>query len=61
MRNETRLKKLEEKHGRECPECGFDGDWSKIRFSSHIPKPDEVRDNEYCSTCGRPTRICLRW
>jgi hypothetical protein len=28
---QTRVKRLEGGGGVECPECGFDGDWSKVR------------------------------
>ena len=55
---QTRVKALEGGTGGRCPACGFDGDWSKVKF--HI----EDRGNgklERCGTCGRPTRIVLTW
>ena len=62
MRNETRLKRLEARHGAVCPTCGFTGDCSAVKYEVGFADPDkEPRENEYCETCGRPTRIVLRW
>jgi hypothetical protein len=61
MRNETRLKKLEARHGAACPRCGFYGDWSSVEFEVTHPDPGEERRPEHCPGCGRPTRIGLRW
>jgi hypothetical protein len=55
---QTRVKQLEGGTGGKCPECGFDGDWRKVRFQYEgfgTGKP------ENCGTCGRPTRIVLTW
>ena len=59
MSLETRVRQLEGGTGGECPECGFAGDWSKVR-TVHDPHAAYKR-NRYCGTCGRPTHIVLRW
>jgi hypothetical protein len=56
---QTRLKRLEGVGGTECPECGFDGDWSKVRTVVDCHSTD--KRNRYCGTCGRPTHIVLTW
>ncbi len=53
---ETRVRNLEAAGGPgECPECGFDGDWSKVeivtRVNEQVPGPDE------CPLCRRPLVI----
>jgi hypothetical protein len=55
---ETRVRHLEGRIGGECPECGFDGDWSKVTF--HFDGFGKGKP-ERCDTCGRPTRIVLGW
>ena len=56
---ERRVARLEESTGgNKCPECGFDGDWSKVRFD--FEKPTSRRER-YCGTCRRPLRVVLRW
>jgi predicted RNA-binding Zn-ribbon protein involved in translation (DUF1610 family) len=40
-----------------CPECGFDGDWSKVGFEVRMgksPRPDN------CTTCGRVQVVRVR-
>jgi predicted RNA-binding Zn-ribbon protein involved in translation (DUF1610 family) len=44
--------------GNKCPECGFDGDWPKVK---HTFEKATSRRERYCGTCGRPLRIVLRW
>ncbi len=57
---ETRVKQLEGGTGGECPECGFDGDESKIKtIVEWVDHTD--RGNEYCGTCGRATHIVVTW
>ena len=56
---QTRVKRLEAGSGAECPECGFDGDWSKVRTVMDCPSAD--KRNRYCGTCGRSTHIVLKW
>ena len=56
-RRVTRLEATTDR-GDKCPECGFDGDWSKVRFDFERPTS---RRERYCGTCGRPLRIVLRW
>jgi hypothetical protein len=56
---QTRVRRLEGSAGAQCPECGFDGDWSKVRTAVD-PNASHGR-NHYCGTCGRPTHIALRW
>ncbi len=62
---ETRVKQLEGGAGGECPECGFDGDWSKIEFDLEWcddPKEDDgPQESVYCETCGEPTTIVVTW
>jgi DNA-directed RNA polymerase subunit RPC12/RpoP len=55
---ETRVRQLEGGTGSRCPECGFDGDWSKVKF--HFEDTGRGQ-SERCGTCGRPTRIVLTW
>jgi hypothetical protein len=55
---ERRVRTLEGGGGGKCPECGFDGDWSKVRTIF-----EDAGDNcpKSCGTCGRPLRIVLTW
>jgi hypothetical protein len=54
-----RIRQLEGGTGGECPECGFDGDWSEVRFRI---EPGRGKGNsERCETCGRLTHIVLSW
>jgi len=55
---ERRVRSLEGGDGGECPECGFDGDWSKVRV---IFEDAPSNRPKYCNTCGRPLRIVLSW
>jgi endogenous inhibitor of DNA gyrase (YacG/DUF329 family) len=57
---ETRIRTLEGGGGGgECPECGFDGDWSRVR---QVWSPSSAEgSNRRCGTCGRPKRIDLAW
>ncbi len=41
-----------------CPECGFDGDWSKVRT---VFEDAGGNRPENCGTCGRALRIVLAW
>ena len=51
-----RLRRLEGGTGARCPECGYDGDPSKLEYV--LEWVDEVdRGNEYCGTCGRATHM----
>ncbi len=56
---QTRVTQLEGSGAGKCPECGFDGDWSKVR-NAWLPRSGHGR-NRYCGTCGRPTHIGLTW
>lgn len=61
---QTRVKHLETSAGggNRCPECGFDGDYSKLKIStSWAPSSSEPTKNRYCSTCGRPTHVVITW
>jgi hypothetical protein len=65
-----RLKKLETggPRRRRCPECGFDGDLSKV-----VPKvvwvtepreteeDDRPRESVYCETCGEAVHVVVTW
>jgi DNA-directed RNA polymerase subunit RPC12/RpoP len=55
---ETRVKQLEGGTGGRCPECGFDGVWSKVKLRYEGFGKGK---SERCNTCGRLTRIVLRW
>jgi hypothetical protein len=56
-----RIRHLEGGAGGECPECGFDGDWSKVRFQIEPGYGDGTGKSERCDTCGCLTRIVLTW
>jgi hypothetical protein len=57
---ERRIRTLEAGGGGvECPECGFGGDWSKVRQVWNPSSGDG--SNRRCGTCCRPTRIVLIW
>jgi hypothetical protein len=56
---ETRVERLEHGTGGRCPECGFDGDWRKVRF--RVEQGRGKGKPEHCDTCGRPKRIVLTW
>jgi hypothetical protein len=64
-RLERRIKNLEDCSGRECPECGFDGDWSKVKFEVEFWDGDEEHtgpeETTYCESCGAPAHIVLTW
>jgi hypothetical protein len=52
----TRLTALEESAGGsgECPECGYDGDPSKVEYVVEWQDPDcPTEPDEFCKTCGR--------
>ena len=60
----NRLGRLEDRYGGpECPECGDDGNPDgEVRYNIIWPGPDdEPSKPEWCSTCGRQTRIVLTW
>jgi hypothetical protein len=57
---EGRVKALEGS-GSRCPQCGFDGDWSKVKPRVETRRAGDGRRPEYCDTCGRPLRIVLTW
>jgi hypothetical protein len=60
---ERRIKWLEGRGGSEqCPECGHDGDCSKIEYEivwedvePLIEDPEKLKSlkNKYCGTCGQ--------
>lgn len=61
-----RVKNLEAS-GAECPECGFDGDWSNVDivvewadldYGEEYTGPPETT---YCELCGRPTETVVVW
>jgi len=52
---ERRVSALEESAGGggPCPECGWDGDWSKIEYVVEWANADgPTRPEELCETCG---------
>jgi endogenous inhibitor of DNA gyrase (YacG/DUF329 family) len=55
---EVRVRQLEGGTGGECPECGFDGDWSKVKHEVVWGQGGPER-NIYCGTCGRPTHLVV--
>ena len=63
----TRVRRLETATGgnNRCPECGFDGDWSKVKFETRINRvdPNSARTppNEHRGTCGRVVVINVGW
>ena len=50
---EPRVRTLEGGSGGKCPECGFDGDWSKVDTIIEYNGDGRPRS---CGTCGRPLR-----
>jgi hypothetical protein len=61
---ERRVKNLEARGG-ECPECGFDGDWSDVDFVVEWWDGEEAytgpEETTYCETCGEPTELVVTW
>lgn len=59
-----RVRRLEERAG-ECPECGFDGDWSKVDFVIEWWDGEEPyagpEETTYCEHCGEPTEPVVVW
>jgi hypothetical protein len=51
--------------GRECPECGFDGDWSNVDIVVEWWDGEEEytgpKQTVYCETCGEPTVSVVTW
>jgi hypothetical protein len=40
--------------GGRCPECGWDGDPSKVQYVVEWQDPDgSTEPDEFCETCGR--------
>ena len=62
---ERRVRNLEAGGGKDCPECGFDGDWSKVNYEviwHDDPEEDDgPHETVYCETCGEPTNIVVTW
>jgi hypothetical protein len=64
---EKRVEVLEESYGGggECPECGGPIPWdmalshAKVVWRGRTSEADA--QDEWCSTCGRPLVIVLRW
>jgi hypothetical protein len=49
-----RVGRLENVRAEPCPECGWDGDWSKVEFVVEWQDPDgPTEPDEVCETCGR--------
>jgi hypothetical protein len=61
---QRRIRNLEA-GGRECPECGFDGDWSKVKYEvawcDDKDEDDGPHETVYCETCGEPVHIVVTW
>jgi hypothetical protein len=61
---ERRIKNLEASGG-ECPECGFDGDWSNVDIVVEWYDGEEEytgpEETTYCETCGQPTETVVVW
>jgi ribosomal protein L37E len=61
MNIKSRLQRLERELPHTCSTCG----WSAgevARIVIHWPAPGEPPgQSEYCSECGWPTRIVVRW
>ena len=72
-RLERRVRNLEagdsSASGKDCPECGFDGDWSKAKYEvvwnddPEEASPGKPRlgphETVYCETCGEPTETVV--
>jgi hypothetical protein len=54
---ERRIRNLETGR-RECPECGFPGDWSKVTYTvewcDSEAEDDGPEETVYCEACGEP-------
>jgi hypothetical protein len=61
---ERRIRNLETGR-RECPECGFDGDCSKVKFTvewcDSEAEDDGPEQTVYCEVCGEPVYLVVRW
>lgn len=62
---DTRLRRLEN-GGKPCPECGFDGDRSKVEIVVEWEDLDGPDTNvpdvpEFCSTCGDQLTYIVTW
>jgi hypothetical protein len=52
-RRVTRLEATTDR-GDRCPECGWDGDPSKVEYVVEWQDPDgPTEPDEFCETCGR--------
>jgi hypothetical protein len=62
---ERRVRNLEAGGDKDCPECGFDGDWSKVEYEViWVDDPEEYdgpQESVYCETCGEPTTFVVTW
>jgi hypothetical protein len=48
-----RVGRLENGRTERCPECGWDGDWSKVEFVVEWVAADgPAEPDEFCGTCG---------
>ncbi len=56
---ERRVRALESGGGRECPVCGFQGDWSKVEIRVNVRGDTPGPDN--CPECGRPLVLRVGW
>jgi hypothetical protein len=70
---ERRVSNLEDGGDKECPECGFDGDWRKADYEvvwddlvvcdgrSDPYVPVEPVEPKRCEVCGRALEIIVTW
>jgi hypothetical protein len=62
---ERRLNNLERASGKPCPECGFDGDWTKVTYDVEWHDSDDEDDGPketvYFATCGHPVHLVITW
>jgi hypothetical protein len=63
---ERRIRWLEGRSGAsQCPECGFDGDWSKVTFEVELcgaeGEDEGPEETVYCETCGTPVVTVVAW
>lgn len=62
---EGRIERLENSHGRECSECGSNGDLSKVVIEVIWEDLDgegfDEEGPEYCPKCGQQLTYVVTW
>lgn len=62
-----RIGRLESERGEPCPECGWDGDWSKVEIVvewaalDRDPVQDGPVEPRWCEECGHQLDYVVTW